>query len=132
MITDHHDGHGLAELLVIKHDDRDTNAGGASHKYDVHYLAPAAEEMPEQTGVFSAVARIKFQHGPRHVEGSTPGILDSVLIAIVLDRLRCFQAGPFASRENAIIITKLEESLMWMKKRADDRSKRGVLGKNEK
>lgn len=34
-------------------------------------------------------------------------------------------------RENSIVITKLEESLMWLKKRTSDRVKRNVEGKNK-
>lgn len=118
-ITEHYDGHGLAESIKVVADEVDPNAGGASHSY-------VATINGRQ------VADIQFQHGPRNVEGSTPGVLDSVLIAIVADRLKSFQAGNFPSRENAIIITKLEEVLMWMRQRADARAKRGVLGKNIK
>jgi len=53
-------------------------------------------------------------------------------LAILIDRLRGFQAGPYACRENAIQLTKLEETLMWTKERAHARAKRGVLGKNVK
>ena len=38
----------------------------------------------------------------------------------------------FPCRENAITITKLEEALMWQKKRTEDRQNRNVEGKNEK
>ena len=36
----------------------------------------------------------------------------------------------FPCRENAITITKLDEALMWQRKRTYDRVKRGVEGKN--
>jgi hypothetical protein len=38
----------------------------------------------------------------------------------------------YPCRENAITITKLEEALMWQKKRTEDREARGVEGKYEK
>jgi hypothetical protein len=38
----------------------------------------------------------------------------------------------FPCRENAMTITKLDEALMWQKKRTDDRIERNVEGKNEK
>jgi len=38
----------------------------------------------------------------------------------------------FPCRENAITITKLEEALMWQKKRTENRVSRNVEGKNEK
>lgn len=125
-ITDHHDGHGLAESLRIISDVLDANAGGAAHNYEIFYDTPNPMAPPAH------VATIQFQHGPRDVEGSIPGALDSCLLAIVLDRLRSFQAGPFPSRENALVITKIEEALHWMRHRADARAKRGVLGRNEK
>lgn len=77
-------------------------------------------------------AKIRFQHGPRLEEGSTPGINDATLIAIVLDRIRGFQSGPYDCRENALAITHLETALMWIERRARERKYRGVFGKDAK
>lgn len=118
-ITLHHDGHGLNESILLQADAQDPNGGGASHVYTAMING-------------GGVAAINFQHGPRNVEGSTPGVTEAVLLAILIDRLRGFQAGPFSSRQNAIMLTKLEECLMWTRNRADERAARGVLGKNEK
>jgi len=119
-VIDHRDGHGLNEAIAISCDDMDlTSGGGASHTYNL-----------DIDGV--NVGTIQFQHGPRNVEGSTPGVTEAAILAVLIDRLRCFQAGPFACRENAIQLTKLEEALMWTKERAHARARRGVLGKNEK
>lgn len=118
-ITDHFDGHGLADSILVQSDNPDPNAGGAPHEYTA-----------KMDGL--QVASIQFQHGPRNVAGSTPGILDTVLVAIVMDRLRHFQAGPFPSRQNALALTKLEEALHWMHDRAHERARRGVLGQNLK
>ena len=126
-ITEHHDGHGLNEALMVVADNTDHNAGGASHNYEVAYMSagyPGIASTP--------VATIQFQHGPRNVEGSKPGVTDGVLLAILIDRLRSFNAGPFACRENAIALTHMEEALHWVKHRADARAKRGVLGQNVK
>lgn len=38
----------------------------------------------------------------------------------------------FPCRENACVITKLDEAQLWLHKRKLDREKRGVEGKNEK
>jgi hypothetical protein len=38
--------------------------------------------------------------------------------------------GKFPCRGNALVITKLEESLMWLNKRTADRVKRNVEGKH--
>lgn len=50
---------------------------------------------------------------------------------VLIDRMNYLQ-GKFPCRENAIVITKLEESLMWLEKRTNDRKKRGVEGKHIK
>jgi len=118
-ITTHHDGHGLAESLRIEADERSLAGGGASHLYRVWY------------GVMK-VAEIHFQKGPRNEDGSTPGIIDSVLLAIIADRMEGFQVGPYSDRTNALVLTKVQEAMHWLTHRADERARRGVLGKNTK
>lgn len=122
----HHDGHGLNESIYIVTDTPDQS--GAAHRYDLS-IAAGPDGHP---GEVQLVGHLRFQQGPRNVEGSFPGITEAALLAVLIDRLRGFQAGPYACRENAIQLTKLEECLMWTKQRAHDRAKRGVLGKNAK
>lgn len=124
-ITDHHDGHGLTESITLRADDIDPNAGGASHYYTANM------EIADNASIIDCLS-VQFQHGPRNVPGSAPGVVESVLLAILIDRMRCFQAGPFGCRENALVMTHCQEALHWLKHRADARAKRGVLGKNEK
>ena len=114
-VTDHvaNPVNDLINILVT-----DTpGAGGANHQYKV--------EFPE--GKFDI--EINFQKGPINEEGVN-GITQEVLLAIVIDRLRSFQAGPFACRENALALTKVEEALMWLKSRTFARMARGVEGKS--
>jgi len=59
------------------------------------------------------------------------GTTNEELLAVLIDRMNYLQ-GKFPCRENAIVITKLEESLMWLEKRTNDRKKRGVEGKHIK
>jgi hypothetical protein len=126
-ITMHHDGHGLNESIAIRSDEPDhEKGGGAAHRYEFT-MGPGTE-----TTTPTVVGFLQFQHGPRKDPASTPGVTEAAVLAILIDRLRGFQAGPFKCRENAIIITKLEECLLWTKARADERAGRGVLGKNEK
>lgn len=70
---------------------------------------------------------LKFQDGPV-TEAGVNGITDEALLAIVLHRLECFQRGAYRCRENAIVITKLEECLMWLRARTEERERRGVEG----
>ena len=96
--------------------------GGANHVYQIAKV----EEDPEWPQ--AVVGNILFQQGPRNEEGSISGVLDTDLLEIVRDRLGAFQKGEFATRENAIALTHIEEALLWMNKRVEDRAARGVLG----
>ena len=75
---------------------------------------------------------IHFQKGPRKDPDARHGVLDEDLLEIVRDRMRAFQVGPYACRENACALTHIEEALMWLNKRKEDRLERGVLGTMEK
>ena len=80
---------------------------------------------------------IQFIHKEPIVEGSSElrtvndGTTNEEVLEVLIDRLSYLQSK-FPCRENAIVITKLEESLMWLNKRTADRIKRNVEGKNEK
>lgn len=116
-VSDHWDGHELNESILIETDMPDQS--GAAHRYRF-------------TIGGKRVASIQFQQGPRNEDGSFPGVTEAAVLAVLIDRLRGFQAGPYSCRENAIQLTKLEETLMWAKERAHARARRGVLGKNIK
>jgi hypothetical protein len=98
--------------------------GGANHKY---LICEAGGD--DQHGVFG---EIFFQNGARKLPDSFHGVLDTDLLEIVRHRLQCFQEGQFATRENAIALTHIEEALLWMNKRVEDRIERNVLGTNNK
>lgn len=96
-------------------------AGGANHEYRLTARKFLAGESPER------VFDLSFQNGPIPEVG-TNGVTHEALIAIVIDRLRSFQSGPFACRENALALTKLEEALHWLHHRTRERAMRGVEG----
>lgn len=130
----HVDGLGLNDLLSIYADDRDPECGNASHLYQVTMDVTHTDYAIQSgcTGLARRqVAEVRFQHGARDEAGSLPGMTDDALLAILLDRYRGFQSGRFACRENALVITKLEEAHHWMQTRARARRRQGVLGKNE-
>lgn len=56
------------------------------------------------------------------------GTTNEEVLACLIDRMKFLQ-NKFPCRENAIVITKLEESLMWLNKRTADMVKRNVEGK---
>lgn len=98
----------------------DSGSGGANHLYAVHL---SKSDHP---------ITIQFQNGARTNPDSIPGVLDTDLLEIVRDRLKSFQSGEFATRENAIALTHIETALLWLNKRVEDRIERGVLGTNTK
>lgn len=106
--------------------------GGASHKYKVIKAHTAVTQDGDTLDENDVVAEITFQHGPRKERDSVPGVLDCDLLEIVRDRLIAFNKGEFATRENAIAITHIEEALLWLNKRVEDRAERGVLGTTNK
>lgn len=79
-----------------------------------------------------SVAYINFQKGPRNDPNSRTGVLDVDLLEIVRDRLSCFQKGDMPTRETALALTHVEEALLWLNKRTEDRAERNVLGTMEK
>lgn len=92
-------------------------SGGANHQYVV--VLPTGAHYP-----------IDFQNGPINEVGVN-GLTHEALLAIVIDRLRSFQKGPYACRENALALTKLEESMHWMQHRTLARMRRGVEGTHQ-
>ena len=105
--------------------DGDVGPGGAYHEYNVY----AADDDPENG---NPLIVIQFQKGARKDPDARHGVLDGDLLEIVRDRLKAFQEGQFATRENACALTHIEEALMWMNRRVEDRIERRVLGTNNK
>jgi hypothetical protein len=73
------------------------------------------------------IETVNFQEGPIKENGIN-GVCNEDLILMVLARIQSFQHSEYSSRENAVVITKLEEALMWLRKRTLDREARGVEG----
>lgn len=101
-------------------------AGGANHRYEITGFDTTSNlSCPHIDSLQGTV--ILFQNGPINEVGVN-GVTQEVLLAIVADRLRCFQAGPYACRENALALTKIEEALHWLQQRTITRMRRGVEG----
>ena len=56
------------------------------------------------------------------------GTTNEEVLSVLINRLRNLNAK-FPCRENSIVITKLEESLMWLERRTQLRKAQGVEGK---
>lgn len=70
----------------------------------------------------------KIQDGPVKENGVNGCQVDTIIEAakLIVEGLN----KNFPCRENAMVITKLDEALLWSMKRKLDREKRGVEGKN--
>lgn len=90
--------------------------GNACHAYFVSVGNPSF-----------VAAQVNFQKGPLQ-EIDFNGCSNESLLAIVVDRLKGFQSGPYSSRENAIALTKIQEAIMWLHQRTKTRMVRGVEG----
>lgn len=100
-------------------------SGGANHLYRISGFD--SENNPSDQSGGTRTADVLFQCGPIPEVGVN-GVTHEALIAILIDRLRSFQAGPFACRENALALTKLEEAQHWLHSRTLARMRRGVEG----
>ena len=124
-LTDHIVSGDQAVQLQIEVTD-EPGAGGANHVYEISgmgYVNVGGREL--------GTAQIVFQNGPIK-EAGVNGVTQEALLAIVIDRLRSFQAGPYSCRENAIALTHCEDALMWLQRRTVARIKRGVEGTHQK
>lgn len=104
--------------------------GGANHLYMIEGFDSASnpsDPFVERYGGPAKHSTVLFQNGPiGHV--GVNGVTHEALLAILIDRMRSFQAGQFACRENAIALTKLEEAQHWLHQRTRARMARGVEG----
>lgn len=114
------------DVLTITVED-EPGAGGAQHRYKVsgfdHTANPSRFTVDEPAD--SLV--ILFQNGPIP-ESGVNGVTQEVLLAIVADRLRSFQKGPYSCKANACALTHIEEAQHWLQQRTIERMRRGVEG----
>ena len=64
----------------------------------------------------------------RNVAWNFLGFAAPLLLAIVADRLRSFQKGPYSCKANACALTHIEEAQHWLQQRTIERMRRGVEG----
>lgn len=130
-LTDHIvSGDQAVQLRIAVIDE--PGAGGANHRYEISGFDASKNPSADPDWFPIPIETyIVFQNGPIKEVGVN-GVTQEALLAIVIDRLRSFQAGPFSCRENALALTKCEEALMWLQRRTVARIKRGVEGTHEK
>lgn len=115
-ITGHHvNDCNRAITIEAEEPDRKT---GAVINYDVTWMDR------DHGGAYFAVS---FQHEPI-AEVGTNGVTNEVFLAILIDRLECFQQGPFACPENVEALDHLKAARAALLRRTDARIARGVEG----
>ncbi len=129
------DGHkvnGCNESLKIEVLDG-PGAGGACHRYDITGFDTENNPSAETDGYKSSFARtiILFQNGPIK-EAGVNGVTHEVLLAILIDRLTSFQAGPYACEANATALDNLKAAQSSLQQRTKERLARNVEGTMEK
>lgn len=100
-------------------------------KEEMNYNAPHEFVVVETKDHSNVLAHLRFQEGPIKEHGVN-GVTNEDLIAMVITRLDHFNQTDFRCRENSMAITKLEEALLWLRKRTVGRENRGVEGTHEK
>ena len=108
----------VLEINVLE----ESGYGGNGYLYEITSYGPRDRSTPPAVRL-----TIPFQNGPI-AEAGVNGITQEALLAIVADRLECFQDGPYSCRENAIALTKIQEALHWLHHRTRERVARGVEG----
>lgn len=111
---------GLNEAIRIEVLD-DPGPGNACHEYRLSVRADSAGPG------LQPVAQISFQNGPIG-EAGVNGFSNEALLVIVEDRLKGFQSGKFACRENALALTHIQDAMHWLHHRTRERMQRGVEG----
>lgn len=98
------------------------------HKYELSNF-----ENKDQPG--QLLQFIEKEPAPGDEKGALKTVSDGTtneeVLEVLIRRIQYLQSK-FPCRENAIVITKLEESLMWLNKRTADRIARSVEGKQLK
>lgn len=127
-ITDHRVNPANDVIRIAVTDE--PGAGGANHRYEITGFD--TDRNPSKAGPDGYTHRysklvLLFQNGPI-AEAGVNGLTQEVLLAIVADRLRSFQAGPFACAENADALASVEEALAALLSRTEARMARGVEG----
>lgn len=132
ILTDHQVNPANDKLVIEVLDQ--PGAGGACHLYQITGFDTSTNPscpFVARYGKPAVHSTVLFQNGVV-AEAGVNGVTNEALLAILIDRMRLFQAGPYPCRENALALTKLEEALHWLHHRARARMARGVEGTHQK
>ena len=94
------------------------------HKYEMSNF----ENKDQKGQTLQFIQKEPITEGSTELKTISDGTTNEELLEVLLDRMNYLQSK-FPCRENAIVITKLDEALLWLNKRTADRIKRNVEGK---
>lgn len=94
--------------------------GGAYHEY---LIVPRCLNP-------NSLCRINFQNGGVADVGRN-GLHNEDLLRVVIHRLQCFQAGPFACSANQFALEYIQHGLEALEQRTAERKARGVEGQSK-
>jgi hypothetical protein len=108
------------QISVVAHA---PSTGGAAVRYDIK----GPEKQMLGVGMVPSFGlNMKFQDGP--VADGVNGVTNEVLLAIVEDRLKGFQTGPWPSAKNAEAMSYVRSAMEALASRTEERINRGVEG----
>lgn len=105
-------------------------SGGAHHLYlldGFDFRENPSMESLKDLRFDSNIQGIFFQNGPVK-ESVANGITCELLLALVIDRLECFQSGPYACMDNAVALEHTAYALETLQQRTKRRIAQGVEG----
>ena len=97
----------------------------APHHFTVKAIDPITLEADKVVG------EINFQEGPIKEFGIN-GVANEDLLLMILTRLKSFENNGWSCKENQMAIDKIEEAVMWLRKRTLEREARNVEGTSVK
>ncbi len=109
-------------------------AGGAHHRYSITGFNTSTNpsnpaDIFSGDGAYTGIEFL-FQNGPIG-EAGVNGITHEALLAILIDRLECFQAGSYASHYNQDALGALQYAQDRLLARTRERMARNVEGTNK-
>lgn len=124
-ITTHKHNVANEHITIEVVDER--GSGNANHHYFLRGFHTQKNPSANSSCNDDTGLHVVFQNGPI-MEAGINGITNEALLAVIIDRMQGFQSGPYACRENALALTKLEEAMHWMLARTRRRESDGTEG----
>lgn len=109
---------------------REINIEEPGYRYAVPFYGVTNEGISDLAYPFL----IKFCKGDKsdELKPRQEGVFVESLLEVVKHRLQTVNVGELFTRETAVAITKIEEAIMWLEKRSNDRKIRQVEGTYQK